>query len=139
MPFQVHMSFSCPFLRSLETLREDKKSFENLESLMEYNVLNNIELVKDVISDVVKLRRRFRTRHTISRFVFFFYFQREFYIKVIDERRCQINSYLWRFISGKISRAAACESGKRMNFSIRFSPKMTWSIFNCVDVFLAGF
>ena len=52
---------------------------------MEYNVLNNIELVEDVISDVVKIRRRFRTRHTISRFVD--YFQREFYIRLTDEER----------------------------------------------------
>lgn len=50
---------------------------------MEYNVLNNIELVKDVISDVVKIRRRFRTRHTISRFVD--YIQREFNIRLTDE------------------------------------------------------
>ena len=71
----------CQKIKS-QTLKIDRKSFENLENLMEYNVLNNIELVKDVISDVVKIRRRFRTRHTISRFVD--YFQREFYIRLTD-------------------------------------------------------
>lgn len=43
------------------------QSFERLENLMEYNVLNNINSIKSVISEGIQMRRRYRTRCTISR------------------------------------------------------------------------
>ena len=45
----------------------DQAAFDQLARLMEYNVLNNIEVIKREIAEGVQMRRRYRTRCTISR------------------------------------------------------------------------
>ena len=51
----------------LQKLIDNFQSFERLERLMEYNVLNNINVIKNEILEGIQLRRRFRTRCTISK------------------------------------------------------------------------
>ena len=45
----------------------NQEAFDNLSSLMEYNVLNNIDKIKDELIQAVKLRRRYRSRCTITK------------------------------------------------------------------------